>query len=349
MRKILVLLWALSPISLFAKIWIVDSNVGSTIKDFVTLNDAYTGAAAGDTLYLIGSPNNYITSTVTLTKRLVIIGPGYFLSQNPDTQASLLTAFLDTPDGFVCENLVFSPGSEGSVVMGVTSYGNFLVNTSNILIKRNQFQQSGGACGVASISVSASNVLIVQNFIDSFSYGTGEPLIRVNIGFTGILIANNYIRHNCSGCGGSVAAIRSNGSSLEVSNNVLIGGIEANNALVQNNIFTTNNSFTVSSSIVRNNLHAANNLPGADGNQNGVLMSTVFVGTGSPDGQYALKAGSPAIGAGFGGVDAGIFSGTEPYVLSGLPPIPSIYSLVAPAVGEKNTGLPVQIKVKSNN
>ncbi|MDZ7649734.1 MAG: hypothetical protein U5K54_22740 [Cytophagales bacterium] len=40
---------------------------------------------------------------------------------------------------------------------------------------------------------------------------------------------------------------------------------------------------------------------------------------------------------------------TKPYVLSGIPPIPNIYSLVAPNVGEKNTGLPIEIKVKSNN
>jgi hypothetical protein len=55
------------------------------------------------------------------------------------------------------------------------------------------------------------------------------------------------------------------------------------------------------------------------------------------------------LGAGFGGVDVGIFGGPEPYVLSGIPPIPTIYFLTAPAIGEKNTGLPVQIKVKSNN
>jgi hypothetical protein len=32
---------------------------------------------------------------------------------------------------------------------------------------------------------------------------------------------------------------------------------------------------------------------------------------------------SPGLGAGFGGTDCGIFGGAEPYVLSGIPPIPN--------------------------
>jgi hypothetical protein len=48
----------------FAKIWIVDSNAGSTAKDFTNLQAAHDGATAGDTLYLIGSPVNYITVKV---------------------------------------------------------------------------------------------------------------------------------------------------------------------------------------------------------------------------------------------------------------------------------------------
>ena len=81
--------------STLGKIWIVDSNSGSTAKDFTNLKAAHDGAAAGDTLYLIGSPVNYITTKVTLTKRLVIIGPGYFLNENPNTQSNVASAFLN--------------------------------------------------------------------------------------------------------------------------------------------------------------------------------------------------------------------------------------------------------------
>jgi hypothetical protein len=85
----------LHSIASFGKIWIVDSNAGSTAKDFTNLQSAHDGATAGDTLYLVGSPVNYITTKVTITKRLVIIGPGYFLNENPDTQTNVASAFLN--------------------------------------------------------------------------------------------------------------------------------------------------------------------------------------------------------------------------------------------------------------
>jgi hypothetical protein len=73
------------------------------------------------------------------------------------------------------------------------------------------------------------------------------------------------------------------------------------------------------------------------------------VNTGSNDGIFQLKAGSPAIGAGVGGVDMGLFGGSDPYVLSGLPAIPAIWFISAPSSGSGASGLQVQIKAKSHN
>lgn len=335
--------------SAYGKIWIVDSNVGSTAKDFTNLQAAHDGAAAGDTLYMIGSPNNYITARVTMTKMLIIIGPGYFLSENPDTQASIASAFIDDTTPFLCEEIVYAPGSQGSVIMGMVINGRIVVNTDNIVIKRNFIQQIGG-CGSSSVEISGSNVSIVQNFIQGGTLGSSEFDIKINSGFSSIFILNNYLFHPCSGCGGGVTAVSSVGSIVEITNNIFTGGLVVSNSLVQNNIFTTINVFSASSSTVRNNLHiGVGSLPGGNGNINGVNMTDVFLGSGSSDGRWQLKVGSPALGAGFGGIDCGIFSGLEPYVLSGIPPIPTIYSLSAPLVGEKNVGLPIQIKVKSNN
>ncbi len=86
-----------------------------------------------------------------------------------------------------------------------------------------------------------------------------------------------------------------------------------------------------------------------NGNQQNVDMATVFIGTGSTDGKWQLKGGSPAIGTGTGGQDIGAFGGPSPYVLSGIPPIPTIYDVVAPTVGTQQSGLPVRIKAKSRN
>lgn len=343
MRTLFFTCLLLSSIASFGKIWIVDNNIGSTAKDFTTLQSAHDGASAGDTLYLIGSPNNYITSGVSITKQLVILGPGYFLNENQNTQANLLSAFLFYPSTCT-EAIDFASGSEGSIMMGLTIVGRIKISVNNIMIKRNLF--TDGSCKSERITISGSNVFIIQNYVWGPGDGRG---ILVNPGFSNITIQNNYLFNSCDGCGANYFGLNSSGSSLEVSNNIFTGGISVSNSIVQNNIFLTNNTFAAPSSIVRNNIHGFAALPAGNGNLNNVQINTVFIGSGSTDGQWKLSAGSPAIGAGFNGVDCGIFGGSEPYILSGIPPIPTIYSLTAPAVGEKNTGLPIQIKVKSNN
>ena len=78
-------------------------------------------------------------------------------------------------------------------------------------------------------------------------------------------------------------------------------------------------------------------------------MTTVFI---DPnvflDKNFILKAGSPAIGAGAGGIDAGAFGGPSPYHLSVQPNVPAIYKLVAPAV-VTGASLTVTVSTKSNN
>ncbi|MEQ1554417.1 MAG: hypothetical protein ABL929_09580, partial [Ferruginibacter sp.] len=74
----------------------------------------------------------------------------------------------------------------------------------------------------------------------------------------------------------------------------------------------------------------------------------------STDGQWRLKAGSPAIAAGETvlGItpDCGAYGTADPYVLSGIPPIPTIYLLTVPAAIASNaTTMPITISTKSNN
>lgn len=336
----------------FAKIWIVDSNPGSTAKDFTNLQAAHDGAAAGDTLYLIGSPINYITTKVSVTKRLVIIGPGFFLNENVDTQANVLSAFIDNTTPGVCEELEFAPGSEGSVLMGVKILGYMVINADNILIRRNHFKQEY-LCEKSTVIINGSNVLFNQNFVEgSPGASPSTGIVFITAGKSGVMVGNNYLHHACSGCGGGAIALNSaSTSSVEVFNNIFYGGIIVFNATVQNNLFRTSNTMTFTSSVVRNNSASAGVfLPAGNNNESNVDgFSTAFVGTGSTDGRWQLTATSIFKGTGVGGVDRGMFGGVEPYILSGIPPIPTIYSLTAPAIGEKNTGLPLQLKVKSNN
>ncbi len=335
------------PLTLQAKIWIVDSNPGSASKDFTNLQAAHDGASVGDSLYLIGSGVSYITTTVTIMKRLVILGPGYFLN-NPDTQVSLLSAFLLLETGLCgSDAIIFAGGSEGSVVSGLTIFGSITLSVNNILLRRNRMSAPiAGGCPKPLVTVAASNIIIGQNYFTATvvggSYG---QCIGINPGFSTIRIINNYLFNN----GGGFENVRSSGSGLEVSNNTSNSHFNVTNALVQNNIFYAGGVLSATTSVIRNNIHHTNGLPTDNGNINNVLPTTIFIGTGTTDGQWKLKTGSPALGTGFDGTDMGMYGGDEPYILSGIPPIPTIYGLTAPAAAEKNTGLPVQIKVKSNN
>ena len=60
--------------------------------DFTTASQMMNSASVlnGDTVYFEGSMNAY--GSLTITKRLVIIGPGYFLGENDSTQANKKSA-----------------------------------------------------------------------------------------------------------------------------------------------------------------------------------------------------------------------------------------------------------------
>jgi hypothetical protein len=112
------------------------------------------------------------------------------------------------------------------------------------------------------------------------------------------------------------------------------------NFTFQNNILAQANfGAYLSSNSFFNNITSNTGLPSGNGNQASVNLDNVFMGylsgTGfSSDGRYRLKAGSPAINAGSlngGTVDCGAFGGPAPYILSGMPDIPSIYVLTVPS------------------
>ena len=129
--------------------------------------------------------------------------------------------------------------------------------------------------------------------------------------------------------------------SFVVKNNIFLNyhGLDAN-CVYQNNLFNTSYAVPVGTG----NIGVTGTLMG----------STVFVGystqgTYSNDGRYALKPGSPAIGAGAGGIDCGMFGGTNPYKLSGMPRIPAFYKLTAPSNITSTNPYTITFSVRSNN
>ncbi len=147
---------------------------------------------------------------------------------------------------------------------------------------------------------------------------------------------------------------------LVVSNNVLLSTgynfpIDCHNANIQNNIIIGNiASISLNSgNSINNNILAADGTD-ADGNQYNIDMTTVFADFDgqlelSTDGKWQLKAGSPALDAGVGGVDCGVYGGVAPYILSGIPNLPHIYEASVQAATSSESGLQVTILVKSGD
>lgn len=300
-----------------ATVWRVN-NLPGTDAHFTTLQAAHDAANVlpGDTLYLEASAGTY--GNLTATKRLVVIGAGYFNAENPDTQANVA--------GSVTGIITFNAGSSGSMIIGCTT-GRLIVSTSNIVIERNWITPALSNNESILLSGNVNNVIIRQNFLLVATVANTTYVIRCTGTANNVFIANNYIKTPIAHSAHRSLQLDA-GFSGEITNNVLDGGNAfVGNALFKNNIMTTA-TFTATNTTLLHNLGNATQFGTENGNQSNVNMANVFVGVGSTDGKWQLKEGSPAIGAGVNGEDCGMFGGSRPYVLSGIPAIPSIYRLV---------------------
>ena len=118
----------------YAKIWRLNNNGNNPIPaigaDFTgTLQAAHDNASvvSGDTIHIEQSPTTY--GNCTFTKRLVLIGPGYFLSTNPQTQVN--TDYAAT----VGILTFYNANAAGSQVYGLTISTTYL-GVNNLLLDR---------------------------------------------------------------------------------------------------------------------------------------------------------------------------------------------------------------------
>jgi hypothetical protein len=328
----------------FAKSWRVNNN--PEIKaDFLSLADAHISAHDGDTIYLEPSLKCY--EGFSWNKRLVLIGTGYFLSDN-------LIDDNITQGAVVCGDITFAQGSEGSVMMGISMWNNTVnIKASYLQIKRNliknlAFPRQAGT--------RLNNLFITQNYLNSVYGGTysGTDFFVDDLIFSNnIVVKEMYFYYNRFNDDCPCYSQALNG---QITNNVFLGYFSLESCQIQNNIFyKIDLGINFLKHSYYNNLEDnifAKVLPWSDtrnykiplGNIDNVNMTNLFVGGASPDAKWQIKSTStlPLKDK------CGVFEGLEPYVLSGIPPIPSIYYLSVPYAGNKKGGLNVTIKAKSN-
>jgi hypothetical protein len=332
-----------------AKVWRVNNNPGVT-ADFTTIPLAVANAAVvnDDTLHIEASATQY--ANFTLNKRLVIIGTGYFLSGansnvglQQNANASLITfVYVDTlGSGSQLMGLDFSDG--------VYTLAGSLTNSGadNITITRCKMQNFNfGFSLPPTNNNSAVGWVVNKCHIATVANATGFKI--QNLTFT-----NNIVTATLT------LNVAGNLNNL-IRNNIFRSSIDIINAYFANNIIQ-NASIILTTSTVKNNLTIGAPVGfaafvGINGNISNNTDANLFQGitANSIDGQWRLKAGSAAIGAGenIGGIipDCGAFGTADPYVLSGIPAIPTIYLLTVPtSVPSTATTMNITISTKSNN
>lgn len=311
-----------------ARVWRVNNAFGAS-TDFAQINQASENAAVlpGDTLYVEGSTAAYWG--FDLKKRLVIIGPGYFLSGTTGnaglqyhTNSAEVSIYIDSL-------------ASGTTIMGMTGNIYFYPNTDNVTLTRNKYNIYGYG---SNANAKVSNAKINKN------YGA---ISVSSIVFENLECTNNIIVQNCT--------INSpeNTNGLFRNNCVDFYNPSISGAYVSNNIFTSS-SLTLFNCTVKYNIASGNILPAGNNNQNGIPMASVYVNTGSTDASYRLLTNGPAKNAGepINGItpDCGAFGTADPYRLSGIPAIPTIYELSVPAsVPSTASSMTVTISTRSNN
>ena len=312
----------------------VNNNGLTGTNIYSTIQDAHDAASDGDLIYIEGTKSSY--GGFVCTKQLIFIGTGYFLMENGPMQALANESLING-------GVEFDAGSSGSILYGVninfiglSSYASTStrVKVSNITISRCRIEHS------INVESGLSNVLISQSIIfGNVSSGTNV---------SNLTIANNIL---------SSAVNLTNTTSGQLVNNVFtyeVGNMGSiYNCILSNNIMASMSTISLNNNTFSNNIGIGPQFPAGNGNQQNVAMADVFVvdATAGPylDSRWKLKAGSPAIGAGIGGVDCGAYGGATPYVLSGIPPYPTVSSFITSGIGSAATPLTVIIDTKGND
>jgi len=320
-----------------AKIWRLN-NMPGIAANYLTLQAAHDDTAhvkQGDTLYVEPSPYSY--GNLTSTRKLTIVGAGYFITENPETQ--FIKYSSKAGDITLTENTdpYNITSSEGTTIIGLDC-SKIKVAVSNVAIIRNRCSLSIGYPSNKNIT----NITVKQNYLSGLDANwIWDGYVKSWTGtITNLIISNNYIT------GISFQFHETNYPIIL--NNVIECDFKVYNATIRNNIMKSG-TFTANNNTYSNNIGVGTQFGNLNGNQQNISLATIFVGpTGnSTDGQWQLKTGSPAKATGAGGVDCGMFGGNEPYILSGLPNIPAIYDLRVINLPNNNS-IRINVKVKSH-
>ncbi len=341
--KLRLLALLLLPASLFAATLRVNNTPG-TSPDFTTIQEAVNHAENGDTILIEGSTTAY-EGFQLYNKRLNLIGPGYALASNLGTPANKLSAVIGMPARI--ESWHGDPHSaNGSLIMGLEFRAELLLQQcSNVTIARCLFTEHGR------LRLAGPSNVVSQSFFQ----GSGAWPIHLAETASGTRI-ENCLMHQVEIMVGSSAGHFPPSFVCYLRNN-LIYNIEGTSAslVVENNILVALYSASPGS-VFNHNIFVHSLPPGLTGSGNipdvdpHGIMARFFFGRVDRDADFVLAPltdANPAFNAGTDGTHIGPFGGANPYVLSGVPPLPTIDELSVPTFAAPGADLTIRIKVSN--
>ena len=273
---------------------------------YATITAAVNAASDGDTIMVEGSSIKY--ADAILDKRVVLVGPGYWLRDNGIVSESGYDARLD----------YLTSTAEGTIIMGMYITQQIKVQAPRTIVTHCSVVSAMGTS--ISLVKGTDNCVITQNFLAGGIGGVaGHETYRHQItnniieDFTPFYIYDSYIGYNTVYDEWRVAWSH--------------GGNKIERNLVNDLDFSQINEFTRSNNYVDN--YFAKDL----------FTNTVLSIKKDTDVRdYELPEDTK---------DYGAFAGDNPYVISGIPAGPIIEELTIPTSVEEGSSMEVTIKLGS--
>lgn len=324
------------------------------VNIYPTVQAAHNASVAGDIIYI--EPDNsgetFYGDNITINRRVTLIGPGY----NP----TLVTgSSFDKRLVKINGSIHLAQGSAGSRITGLDIVGGFTISDANCIIERNLIMYGMTLTfeTIEGVTTSANNTIIRNNRIGATITGLNGSRSNCTISNNIISVSRFYpgiINLVSANINRNTFYISERGSAFQ--------NVDA--SIITTNIFDARDTdaffaaevTSCEGTTVSNNLctrHAG--LPANNGNVNSVSSSTVFK-IANPwaenpflESNVELSPTSPALTVGPSSTPIGAFSGTTPFVPSGLTNIPFITDFSINGIGNVNSPLQINVKARSNN
>jgi hypothetical protein len=349
-------IWRTNAYSNYNGINLWGDNYGGseTYPVFKNVEQAEAVAQNGDTVYV--EPGTY--PNFQLTRRLTIIGPGYFHTTGLSYRAS--NAWF--------QGIRFEDGAEGSRLIGISyasGASSIVISCSDITIERCWIENAG-----VSLIVPIDNIKVISCFFgpspnlnpsnnsgDSFneSFSSSNPV-------TNMEVSNCIFRCPIRILNTTLDKFNNNTLELPYLNNVASLQIKAskcyNNIIKRaSNISGTNTpTIQVTSDSIKNCISYAAGQFGNNAALGNILFTTIgqqnalyLNQTGSTDVVFRLSpaylpgTANPVSNLGTDGTQRGAFGGEYPYSLSGLGPIPVVKDIVTNGTNTPGQGINLKI------